>query len=163
MEITKYSQRLCFEVCLQYKYIIPTCGCADASIPTQSTDTDQAICSSLIDVNCVSSVTDDFDNTDLASVCKDDCPLECDSQEFSTSFSLVSYPSQKYYPYISQQSDVVSKFSTYGGVNAIVFKESLAKVNIYYETLTYYEVKETAALSASDVFGIIGFILDSIQ
>lgn len=30
--ITRYSQRLCYEICLQNLYIIPNCGCADPSI-----------------------------------------------------------------------------------------------------------------------------------
>ena len=30
--ITQYSRNLCYEICFQYKYAIPNCGCADPSI-----------------------------------------------------------------------------------------------------------------------------------
>ncbi len=30
--VGKYTQNQCFEVCFQYKYVIPECKCADASV-----------------------------------------------------------------------------------------------------------------------------------
>src|SRR5690606_36628000 len=33
VNVSLYYQNLCFEICLQYKYIIPMCNCSDPSIP----------------------------------------------------------------------------------------------------------------------------------
>ena len=42
LKISKYRQKLCYEMCLQTFYIIPKCNCSDPTIPI--TDPSQTIC-----------------------------------------------------------------------------------------------------------------------
>lgn len=79
LNITKYSQKLCFEICLQNEHIIPTCKCADPSIPLMGWQKQQ-ICTSSYDLSCVYNVTTIFNTIELGDTCDDHCPLECDSE-----------------------------------------------------------------------------------
>lgn len=109
INVTKYSQKLCYELCLQNLFIIPKCGCADASIPI--VDDNQAICKNSTSLACVSSERDKFDNIPIGELCDTHCPLECDSVEYSTSVSSSDYPTSYYSDILRQQSNFTSKFS----------------------------------------------------
>jgi hypothetical protein len=164
LNITKYSQKLCFQICLQYEYIIPVCGCADASIP--STDSSQSVCYLLADINCVTNVTNEFNSVDLSVSCGKYCPLECDSEDFTYWMSSSNYPTQSYYNIISQQSNLASKFTVPGGSGGgptqNTFSEACALVNIFLSELYYSEVDESPALTIDGVLGIIGTFITFI-
>lgn len=110
LKITKYSQNLCYEVCLQTLYIIPNCGCADPSIPAW--DKSQLICSNGSSLDCVSTQRDEFDKMPIGDICDTYCPMECDNIAYSYSISSSNYPSKYYLSIIKQQSGLLSKFTT---------------------------------------------------
>ena len=71
IKITKYSRKLCYEICLNSKLIVAKCGCADPSVPI--TDSTQTICYKYTDLQCVDQVRINY--TDLSSYCSSYCPL----------------------------------------------------------------------------------------
>jgi hypothetical protein len=116
--ITKYTQKLCYEICLQYEYIIPLCKCADPSVPI--IDRDLPICNSLLDLSCVDDKRNLFEYESVPLVCDKYCPLECSSQVFSTSISLADYPTEYYINILRQTFDFNNKFTN---DNTSVFRE----------------------------------------
>lgn len=158
INLTKYSQKLCFEICLQYEYIIPVCGCSDPSIP--ATDSNQEICHFLNDIDCVTNVTNQFNSADLSATCAQYCPLECDSEDYAYSISSAIYPTQPYYSIISQQSNFAGKFSGGGGSSQSIFSQSCALVNVFLSDLYYTEINESPELTIDGVFGTIGIDLN---
>lgn len=157
LNVTKYSQKLCFEICMQNEYIIPVCECADPSIPI--TDSSQTVCSSLNEIKCANNVTSQFNSVDLSITCAEYCPLECDSQDFEYSISLSNYPTTPYYKIISQQSNFNTKFTSgSSGPSQTIFKESCALVNVFLSDMYYTEIVESADLTLEGVFGTIGMI-----
>ena len=157
--ITKYSQKLCFEICLQYEYIVPVCECADPSILIA--DVNQKVCNTLDDIKCVTNVTNQFNSADLSATCAQYCPLECDSDSYAYSISMANYPTKPYYEIISQQSNFGTKFSGNGGPTQDVMSESCSLLNIYLSDLYYTEIDESPELTLDGVFGTIGNVLFS--
>lgn len=153
---TKYTVKLCYEICLQYKFIIPGCNCSDASIPI--TDNKQRICSSLADINCVDSKKTFFDSSDLSSTCAEFCPTECEKIVYDTSINLADYPTSYYYEIVSKQKNLLSKFSTFTNSTPsyALFKESVLMVNVFYQDLTYTHISESPSYNFADILGIVG-------
>jgi hypothetical protein len=89
--------------------------------------------------------------------CSRECPLECERQTFSYETRFLAYPSHGYYNYLMQQPDVVSKF----GMNAseITYEKmrnSILRMNIFYDSLSYTKVQETIKVQIFDVVSGIG-------
>lgn len=109
LQITEYSQKICYEVCLQYVRIIDQCGCADPSVPI--IDKSYPLCMNETTLACVKSVRDEFDSNSIQETCDSYCPLECDSMEFSTSVSSSNYPSDYYLTILRQQANFTNKYN----------------------------------------------------
>lgn len=74
IELSKYYQKLCYQICLQELYIKPNCSCADPSIPLTSSDT--SICNNSTTLDCVNTQRQQIENIKLDEVCGPYCPLE---------------------------------------------------------------------------------------
>ena len=86
--ITRYSRNLCYQVCFQYKYVIPTCNCSDPSIDSNVDNV--PICTILSDgLRCMGDLAKAFDT----SLCASDCPEACERVKYSYKVSQSSYPS----------------------------------------------------------------------
>jgi hypothetical protein len=97
---------------------------------------------------------------DVKKLCSDECPLECEQQTFTHQVSSLAYPTHPYYNYLMQQPDVVSKF----GLNAseITYdkmRNSILRLNIYYETLSFTKIEETIKVQLFDLISGIGGIM----
>jgi hypothetical protein len=154
LKITKYTQKLCFQICLQYEFIIPTCGCSDASIPA-ALEASPNVCVSLSQISCATNVTNEFNLVDLSVTCGQYCPLECDTQEFTYSLSSSNYPTTPYYNIVSKQANLGTKF--FGTLTQNLYSQSCVLVNIFLSDLYYTEIDESPALTIDGAFGIIGF------
>jgi hypothetical protein len=64
--ITKYSQKLCSEVCLQYKYILPNCGCKDPTIPQSNIYAVSQFCHTTAQFDCVQQQRGYFDQNSIS-------------------------------------------------------------------------------------------------
>ncbi len=114
-------------------------------------------CLSLTEVMCDFRAYGKFYSQDVKTLCSSECPLECEQQTFSVQVSSLTYPTQAYYEYLKKQPSVVEKF----GVNAseITYdemKNSILRFSVFYETLSYIKIEETAKVQIFDVISGIG-------
>ncbi len=114
-------------------------------------------CLSFTEISCGFQAYAKFFSQDVKKVCSDECPLECEHQTFDYQISSLSYPSQAYYKYLMQQPDIVNRF----GLNAsqITYekmKNSILRLNIYYETLSYTKIEEAIKVQLFDMISGIG-------
>ena len=156
-QITKYSQKLCYEICFQYKYAIPRCNCSDPSVPV--VDTDQQICNTFASLECIEDARNEFDNSPIGQFCDPYCPLECDSIDYDVSIASAKYPSDYYSDILLQQSSLKYKFIGRNS-NTTVSSDDLAKalvqISVFYNSLRFISVEEIEALSVDTLVGVIG-------
>ena len=86
--ITKYSRKLCYQVCFQYRYVIPTCNCSDPSI--ESNENNITSCSHNYGASCISGLEKSFDS----STCSTDCPEVCERVKYSYKVTESSFPTE---------------------------------------------------------------------
>lgn len=110
LSISKYYQKLCYEICLQYEQIVPNCDCADPSIPIVNFNF--AICNNKTSLNCVKKQRDFFDlNKNIDEVCGKFCPSDCEQITYSTSISQSIYPTDYYSNILALQNNLLDKFN----------------------------------------------------
>jgi hypothetical protein len=164
LNITKYSRRLCLHVCLQYEFTVPKCNCSNPSLPLVNLNNDvdgENICSTLDKLECVMNVSHKFDAISLLDYCSDYCPIECDSISYATSKNIASYPTNFYFDVISKKPNFAEKFNG-SKLTLDLFRESVAKVNIFYDHMMYTELIQRPVLSANDLVAAIGIFLDKV-
>jgi hypothetical protein len=126
-----YTQRDCIEMCYQ-RLAISQCDCLDRqSMNISSHD----YCFEDKDIKCLINAYKRFklkQNSYVFNVCLPSCPLECTSRDFQ----------------------FTSSFSQITSNNV-----STAKINIYYESLSYLELIETEAMTIIDLISSIGGIM----
>lgn len=154
LKVSKYSQKLCYEICIQLLYVIDKCKCADPSVPI--IDKNLKICSSQTSLGCVQSVRSRFDSMDLSANCSKLCPTECEKIMYGVTVSSALYPTYDYYKIIFNQSSVRDKFKNFSHIDYRLFRESALKVNVHYQELGYTSIEERQAYSIENLFGIIG-------
>ena len=121
-------------------------------------------CLTYSEINCSFFEYAKFFDQDVKKLCSDDCPLECEQQIFSYQTGSLAYPTHPYYNYLMQQPDVVSKF----GLNAseITYdkmRNSILRLNIYYETLSFTKIEETIKVQLFDLISDIGGLMVTFQ
>jgi hypothetical protein len=94
---------------MQYEFVIPICGCGDASVPV--TDNTTVLCKNATALSCVKNVTDHYDTYSIGTHCDGFCPLECDSNSYARSISTAYYPTNYYSGILSTQSNLKNKFT----------------------------------------------------
>lgn len=156
IKLTRYTKKLCYEICLQNLFIITSCSCSDPSIPVINST--QAVCATLSQLTCADNVRDKFDSTDLSNSCGSYCPDECDKILYNTHISMTDYPTQYYYDVVAQQSNVINKFSSFGGVTYDTYKKTSLMINVFYKELGYTGIVEEAEYTGSEIFALIGKI-----
>ena len=105
-------------------------------------------CLSVDSLNCVDRVYYDFVERDLDADCLAQCPLECDSVDYSFTVSSSAYPSVYFYDLYKDRLPMVSSYDE--------FKESLATIKIYYPALSYTKLSELPKTSVVDLLSSIG-------
>lgn len=150
-----YSQKLCFEFCLQGLFISPNCGCLDPSI--KSRNNIKELCSDIRQIECVLAVRREFDSKDLAKPCEEYCPLECDKIKYETHTSMSDYPTNYYYEIISKNPKLKDKYDNVGkNVSFDTFKSSVVMLNVFYEDLGYTAITQKPAYTFDTLIGVIG-------
>ena len=87
-QIGKYTRNQCYEVCFQYSYAIPMCGCADPSIGSNVNNS--TICGAGPNQGCLDKQRVVFSS----SKCNSDCPEACERVEYSYKVSISKYPTK---------------------------------------------------------------------
>jgi hypothetical protein len=147
-----YRQTDCVDYCYQY-YSLQICNCTDYILDPRLND---KMCFTDEEFNCVFDFyyfvfsQGDF----LPKYCYPFCPLECESIKISTSISSSRYPTNEYFELIKQDPQL--KNTLFKHSNWSYVKQSILKVNIYYETLSYTLISENAAMSVVRLLANIG-------
>lgn len=92
-------------------------------------------------VACVENSTSKFYNSDAATKCTRQCPIECKIVRYSHGISLAKYPSE----WLSNQTDLNPKQTT----------ERLL-INIYFGEMFYSLVEETPAMTVDQLLALVG-------
>jgi hypothetical protein len=113
--------------------------------------------------------------------CSAECPLECDSVDYSTSVTFSKFPASSYYYIIMKNSNYLARtyfnMSSRQFANAMVLKDAgmvpstkemantmrgkLLKVNIFFEELMYTKLDESEKTGIVDLIGGLGGTLVS--
>jgi hypothetical protein len=87
--------------------------------------------------------------------CSDECPIECLSTIYSISATTGHYPSQNYAEILTSNESEFTQFQN-KQLSKDLLRESILKVNIFYEDMTYTAITESPALSWDILLGNIG-------
>jgi hypothetical protein len=104
-KFTEYKQKLCFDYYKQINIAIANCNCNDPSLPLVL-EKNSNICSNTISLNCI----EGFKRNTSFSISNDDCPMECDSIDYSLNIDSAVYPSSYYSSILTSLSFIKSKF-----------------------------------------------------
>ncbi|RNA37802.1 amiloride-sensitive sodium channel subunit gamma [Brachionus plicatilis] len=146
-----YTRKICFEICLLFKYIIPKCNCSDPRI--QSSALNVHFCKTFKELDCIEEVRKQFDSEDLSLTCDKECPISCDTMKYTYQQSYSDYPTQYYYEVIKKQDNVKNKFEN---LTFDSFKQSTLMVNVFYQELSSTFVEETRLIRPFDLVASIG-------
>jgi hypothetical protein len=141
-----YSQTYCFSLCQQLE-IINKCNCSDLRRPVFKNNTNY--CNDFSTSICIINVLDSF-NSNQTTKCNELCPFECESVEYSTSSNKALYPNKFYL------EQVLVKYVQYYGKNITVNSQSVAKVNVYYESMNYAVTTSSISITVDDLFSNFG-------
>jgi hypothetical protein len=160
---------------MQYEFIIPMCGCGDPSVPV--TDTTTVLCNNATTISCAKNVTDSYETLDIRSTCDKYCPLECDSNLYTSSISTAYYPTNYYSDILRTQTNLQVKFTsgqsntfspssqTFSGrrrraaspsISTSMIQQSVLSLGVYFEDLRYIYIEENAAITLDMFVGLIG-------
>ena len=152
-----YSRSMCILFCAQLE-TTRACGCNNYVIPNPVEGYDFCIMPS--QKKCADEFfyftfsKDDFINEN----CLQKCPLECTQSQLTTSFSYYKYPTpDQAYAWSDSYPEMNAKF-----VNETDFwyapwlEHNLVRVSFYYETLSYTQFEEKAAMSLDNLIGVLG-------
>jgi hypothetical protein len=147
-----YKQNSCIDLCYQIK-AVEACNCTDFIFDKRNSS---KICSQESELKCI----DDFyyltyiKNDFIENNCVPLCPQECENIRITPIVSASKYPSDKYFEIIRNNNKL--KYYTFRNSNMTNVKESILKVNIYHQRLTYTMIKESATMTVVDLLANIG-------
>ena len=154
LEINQYSLQLCYDLCLQKLFTMPTCNCSDPSLPQY--DKSLSICNTNLKLSCANQVRDRFDSSSISDSCSSYCPPPCNYATYDTLVSSSSYPTSYYYNNIlASTPNLQTKFKGFS-LNETIVKESVLKVNIFYDSLNYLTLIDSQTVTISTLFGTVG-------
>ena len=154
-----YCQKICFDLCLQKRWI-ETCGCY---IPFINKLNSSNKCDSVNEVQCGLSLTESFFKKNIYKICSPYCPLECNDITYSLSVSHSDFPNPNYAEILKKKPIIQSKFQkskVFTNESLIVdnneLKKSIAAITIYYDDLKYTLISQIPKMSFEDLLANIG-------
>ena len=93
--------------------------------------------------------------TYVQDVCLKECPLECYHSLYKTTTSSFNLIGENYIKSIKERPNLVSDFIN-RPIDAQTAKESVAKVNIFYDSLSYIELTESPQMTLVSLFASVG-------
>ncbi len=99
-----------------------------------------------------------FYQNSIKSQCDDYCPLECFSVSYSKSIQAATYPTSAYVSLLLYQKSFLSLYSSSSISSNLIsnVQNSLAKINIYYNHLSYDIAIDTIAVTWDGLLGSLG-------
>jgi hypothetical protein len=149
-----YSQQLCFSQCIQKKSI-DKYNCTLFYLVSLFNKTQ---CSTHNDQDFIFSSADSFDSSFIDKTCLSVCPLECNQTFYKASVSSSRLiRKNSYISYLNQHPNVLPDFIN-KTIDSSLARESIASVNVYYESLGYKESTESlySEMDLVSLFASIG-------
>lgn len=150
-----YRQADCYDLCYQ-TFVLKKCNCIDTSFYSLPNKT---FCLDVKDLICdLSSFLEFFSNNNWKSECGNNCPLECESQNFQLTVSTSVFPSKAYANQLINHSTLLNRY--YGNATSQVtldqLKNNLLAVDIYYSDMKYTSIEEIEKTSFLDLVAGVG-------
>jgi hypothetical protein len=150
-----YRQKYCYKLCYQME-VIKACDCYDPQYATYGNSTvRRPSCRLTAEVICMETAATTFEQNDVKTKCADYCPQECTNVKYSTSVHTASYPTDQYTEWLKLQNNFISKFSNQGNL-ATQIQHTVAKINVFYNDISYIALTEAATISWDSVIGNVG-------
>jgi len=154
LEINQYSLQLCYDLCLQKLFTMTTCNCSDPSLPQY--DKSFTVCNTNSKLSCANRVRDRFDSSSISDSCSNYCPPPCNYVTYDTLVSSSGYPTSYYYNNIlASTPNLQTKFQGFT-LNETIVRESVLKVNIFYDSLNYLTLIDSQTVTIASLFGTVG-------
>jgi hypothetical protein len=164
-----YSQDFCLKMCFQ-KYLYENCKCYDITIPLTPKHQDRYLAGACVrgsDLKCMREKQRGFYSTaELFGPCYAKCPIECEHLSYDLRTHTSRYPTRWFADLLTNSTvfnEVINKYFSEFNKTYISYvgdydglRGSLARVNVYYEDLSYVSVIETPAMSFDVLLGIVG-------
>jgi hypothetical protein len=164
-----YTQFFCLKTCFQ-KYVWEQCQCYDITLPHTPKKQDlyaANVCANTTQINCLNKQTQVFYKyVSLYGRCYHDCPYECYHVDYDLRVTTVMYPTGYYANLLAQGdafNDVVNRYAKLDGKPNVSYignfselRDSIAKIQIYYDDVSLYEIDEIPAMSFEAFLGNIG-------
>jgi hypothetical protein len=147
-----YSRINCKNLCYQ-DLLFKKCKCIDFTIDARL---ESKFCISPEEISCAN----DFFFNEYSTLgftqanCDPFCPIECEKSKISSVLSFSKYPTESYFELLSQNENVRQK--VFKNSSSKYVKESILKLNIYYESLSYTLITEEAKMTIVDLLSNIG-------
>ena len=146
-----YTQQFCFYQCYQ-EFIVRKYNCSSARFLSLFNATN---CNHQ-EINSIMFANDDFSSIFINKNCLSACPLECDQALYKTSVSFSQMSENEYYVQsIKTRPNLTLDFLN-RTLNSQTAKESIVRVNIFYESLSYTLATESPKLDGISLLGEIG-------
>lgn len=145
----QYTQAFCLKQCSQM-IVVNKCNCSN---PFYLSLIGARTCEYKSEIDCSQRV---FSNRSiLQAECIDKCPLECNSTNYRTTMSSLQLLGDLYVGYLKENKRLTADFVT-KPINSQTARESVTRLNIFYESLSYEISREQAKLEIVDLLSNIG-------
>jgi hypothetical protein len=92
----------------------------------------------------------------VTNICEEElCPIECLTIDYSSRVHLTSYPTDFYLKFLQLQPNLINRYSTRESISQDI-KNSVAKLNIFYNEISYTALTESPALTWDTLLSNIG-------
>jgi hypothetical protein len=144
--------------------------CYDITLPRTPAVTDTYAhhsCTNHSQIKCLRASEDGFYNDrQRIGDCYAKCPSECTEIKYDLTMSSSSYPTEWYAKVLTNNSNfnkVINQFFAAKNVSLINYsndfnelKNSIARLNVYYEDLRYVDIVDNAAMNVVTLLGTLG-------
>jgi amiloride-sensitive sodium channel subunit delta len=164
-----YSQFFCLKMCFM-KYLYENCKCYDIKVPLTPKNQDRYLeraCVRGNEVDCMREKQRRFySNAELFGPCYAKCPIECERIKYDLRVHTSTYPTEWYAELLNNSTafnetinlyfDSINMTQISYAGNYEGLRSSVARINVYYEDLSYVSINETPAMTFDLFLGSLG-------
>ena len=148
----EYTQQTCMYLCLQ-KQLIVKCNC---TYPFYFSLVHSEDCSTSVHLDCYNQVfLSLFKNNSNQAACLRMCPLECDRTEYEYSVSEIDLFGDLFADYINEHQNLLDDYYA-ESIDSDTAKQSVAQFSIFYYSLSYTLMTESAKMDVVALLASIG-------
>ena len=141
-------------------------GCYDITQPQTPAVTYQYIedaCVNTYQIECLKNLEGSFyEDASLVGACYQKCPIECVEVKYDLRVSASAFPTEWYAGVLNRNvrfNELINKYSFFlvnYEDNYARLKNAVARVNVYYDELTYTEIDKSPSVTVSALLGVLG-------